>query len=35
LRFVPYTQGISTTNIIKRIVDRYKEGEFGGPPTCP
>ena len=27
-RTVPYTPGISTTNIIKRIVDRYNEGEF-------
>jgi len=25
---VPYTKGISTTEIIKRIVDRYKNGEF-------
>lgn len=32
LRMVPYTQGISTTNIIRRIIDRYNEGEFGGPP---
>lgn len=28
LRFVPYTQGISTTNIIHRIIDRYNAGEF-------
>lgn len=27
-RSVPYTQGISTTNIIKRITGRYKSGEF-------
>ena len=30
LRMVPYTQGISTTNIIQRIIERYKQGEFGG-----
>ena len=28
LRTVPYTKGISTTNIIHRIVDRYNQGEF-------
>jgi cytidyltransferase-like protein len=27
-RTVPYTKGISTTDIIKRIVRRYEEGEF-------
>ncbi len=27
-RTVPYTPGISTTQIIKRIVDRYENGEF-------
>jgi len=27
-RAVPYTSGISTTQIIKRIVDRHKMGEF-------
>ena len=27
-RSVPYTPGISSTNIIQRIVDRYNEGEF-------
>lgn len=27
-RTVPYTQGISTTDIISRIVSRYDEGEF-------
>ncbi len=31
LRMVPYTQGISTSDIIKRITTRYNEGEFGGP----
>ncbi len=35
LRFVPYTKGISTTDIIRRIVTRYNEGEFGGPSKCP
>ncbi len=29
-RTVPYTPGISTTNIISRITERYCEGEFGG-----
>ncbi len=28
LRMVPYTSGISTTNIIRRIIERYKQGEF-------
>lgn len=28
LRTVPYTKGISTTDIIHRIVDRYNQGEF-------
>ncbi len=28
-RTVPYTKGISTTEIIKRITSRYDEGEFG------
>ena len=27
-RTVPYTPGISTTNIINRITDRYNQGEF-------
>jgi cytidyltransferase-like protein len=27
-RSVPYTPGISSTQIIQRIVDRYEEGEF-------
>jgi len=27
-RPVPYTPGISTTNIIRRITDRYNQGEF-------
>lgn len=27
-RTVPYTPGISTSTIIRRIVDRYNEGEF-------
>jgi cytidyltransferase-like protein len=27
-RIVPYTSGISTTNIIHRIVNRHKRGEF-------
>jgi len=27
-RTVPYTPGVSTTDIIKRIVTRYDEGEF-------
>lgn len=27
-RTVPYTKGISTTEILKRIVTRYDEGEF-------
>lgn len=27
-KMVPYTQGISSTGIIKRIVERYKNGEF-------
>lgn len=27
-RSVPYTKGISTTNIIHRIVERYEAGEF-------
>jgi len=27
-RSVPYTQGISTTNIIQRIIHRYDNGEF-------
>ena len=27
-RSVPYTPGISTSNIIQRIVERYQEGEF-------
>ena len=27
-RMVPYTKGISTTEIIKRITKRYSEGEF-------
>jgi len=27
-RTVPYTKGISTTDIIERIVSRYEEGEF-------
>lgn len=27
-RSVPYTPGISSTQIIKRIVDRYNQGEF-------
>jgi cytidyltransferase-like protein len=27
-RTVPYTPGISTTNIIQRIVERYDRGEF-------
>jgi cytidyltransferase-like protein len=27
-RSVPYTKGISTSNIIDRIVERYKKGEF-------
>lgn len=27
-RTVPYTKGISTTEIINRVVDRYNEGEF-------
>ena len=27
-RAVPYTKGISTSNIIDRIVERYKKGEF-------
>lgn len=27
-RSVPYTKGISTTNIIQRIVERYENGEF-------
>lgn len=31
LRTVPYTKGISTTDIIRRITSRYDEGEFGGP----
>lgn len=30
-RSVPYTPGISTTNIIRRIVDRYDAGEFRKP----
>jgi cytidyltransferase-like protein len=29
-RTVPYTPGISTTNIISRITERYSKGEFGG-----
>ena len=29
-RRVPYTQGISTTDIIGRITKRYSQGEFGG-----
>jgi glycerol-3-phosphate cytidylyltransferase len=29
-RTVPYTPGVSTTNIIQRIIQRYKDGEFGG-----
>lgn len=29
-RMVPYTPGISTTDIIKRIINRYNEGEFQG-----
>ena len=28
-RAVPYTPGISTSNIIQRIVERYEQGEFG------
>jgi cytidyltransferase-like protein len=36
LRFVPYTKGISTTEIIKRITDRYDQGEFRSKPkTTP
>jgi glycerol-3-phosphate cytidylyltransferase-like family protein len=27
-RAVPYTQGISTTNIIQRVIHRYEKGEF-------
>lgn len=27
-RTVPYTQGISTTNIIERVIQRYQRGEF-------
>ncbi|MCX6990514.1 MAG: adenylyltransferase/cytidyltransferase family protein [Chlamydiae bacterium] len=27
-RSVPYTPGISTSNIIQRIVERYEQGEF-------
>ncbi len=27
-RTVPYTKGISTTEIINRIIERHKEGEF-------
>lgn len=27
-RTVPYTNGISSTNIIQRIVERHKQGEF-------
>lgn len=27
-RTVPYTPGISTTNIIQRIVERHKQGDF-------
>jgi cytidyltransferase-like protein len=28
LRIVPYTPNISTTNVIQRIIERYKDGEF-------
>ncbi len=28
LHLVPYTQGISTTDLIHRIITRHKEGEF-------
>ena len=28
LRIVPYTPGISSTDVIHRIIERYKQGEF-------
>jgi cytidyltransferase-like protein len=28
LRIVPYTPGVSSTNFIHRIIERYKQGEF-------